>query len=266
MKLRVFDLGTIMVDQGWSIGGAGAATESNPSPQAVRRPLKIISTLIEHPKAGVLLYECGATPTFEQAWPKPVQEAFAIRGYSDSHRLDKLLNQAGYDVKDVKAIVMGHLHLDHAGGLEFFRGHNVPIYVHEQELKYAFYAVATKEDFGAYLPHYLDPGFNWKALHGSEIELFDGLTLHHTPGHTPGLMALEVKLKNSEPFLLTSDQFHVKENYFEERPLGWLLRDMSAWWTSLRKIQRLAARANANLLFGHDPDMLARYSREAYYD
>jgi glyoxylase-like metal-dependent hydrolase (beta-lactamase superfamily II) len=266
MKLHVLDLGTVMADQGWSIMGAGAATQSNPSPQSVRRQLKIIGTLIEHPKAGVILYECGAAPTYRELWPAPVQDAFAVAGYTEEHRLDKRLNKAGYEIKDVKAIIMGHLHLDHAGGLEFFRGHNVPIYVHEQELKYAFYAVCTKEDFGAYLPHYLDPSFNWKALHGSEIELFDGLTLHHTPGHTPGLMALEVKLKNSEPFLLTSDQFHVKENYFEERPLGWLIRDMSAWWTSLRKIQRLAGRANANLLFGHDPDMLAKYTKEQYYD
>ena len=208
----------------------------------------------------------GTAPTFRELWPAPVQDVFHMSRYSEENRLDKLLNQAGYEIKDVKAIIMGHLHLDHAGGLEFFRGHNVPIYVHEQEIKSTCYSVLTKEDFGAYLPHYLDASFNWKALNGSEIELFDGLTLHHTPGHTPGLMALEVKLKNADPFLLTSDQFHVKENYFEERPLGWLIRDMSAWWASLRKIQRLAGRCNANLLFGHDPDMLAKYAKEKYYD
>lgn len=75
------------------------------------------------------------------------------------------MEEAGYTLKDVSAIVMGHLHVDHAGGLEMFKGTDVPIYVHEAELKYAFYAVATKQDYGAYLPYYIDPNLNWKALH-----------------------------------------------------------------------------------------------------
>lgn len=45
---------------------------------------------------------------------------------------------------------MGHLHLDHAGGLENFKGTDVPIHVHEKELKHAYYSVATKTDIGVY--------------------------------------------------------------------------------------------------------------------
>lgn len=46
---------------------------------------------------------------------------------------------------------MGHLHLDHAGGLSYFKGTDVPIYVHELELKHAFYSVLTKTDLGVYM-------------------------------------------------------------------------------------------------------------------
>lgn len=38
--------------------------------------------------------------------------------------------------------------IDHAGGLENFKGTDVPIYVHEKELKHAYYSVATKSDIG----------------------------------------------------------------------------------------------------------------------
>ena len=69
---------------------------------------------------------------------------------------------------------MSHLHLDHAGGLEFFRGRDIPIYVHGDELRNGFYGVATGEDFGAYIPHYLDFSFNWQAFSGDQVELFDG--------------------------------------------------------------------------------------------
>lgn len=46
---------------------------------------------------------------------------------------------------------MGHLHLDHAGGLEHFQNTRVPIYVHEDELKHACWAAATNLDAGLYL-------------------------------------------------------------------------------------------------------------------
>jgi glyoxylase-like metal-dependent hydrolase (beta-lactamase superfamily II) len=43
---------------------------------------------------------------------------------------------------------MGHLHLDHAGGLTYFKGTDVPIWVHELELKHAYFSVLTKTDLG----------------------------------------------------------------------------------------------------------------------
>ena len=48
-------------------------------------------------------------------------------------------------------MIMGHLHLDHAGGLDAFRGTGVPVYVREEELKHAFYSGATKSDLGEWV-------------------------------------------------------------------------------------------------------------------
>ena len=66
---------------------------------------------------------------------------------------------------------MGHLHLDHAGGLENFRNTNIPVYTHEIELKHAFYSVATKSDLGVYLPHYLQFDINWQTWTGDFLEV-----------------------------------------------------------------------------------------------
>ncbi|GMF68210.1 unnamed protein product [Aspergillus oryzae] len=46
---------------------------------------------------------------------------------------------------------MGHLHLDHAGGLEHFLNTDVPIYVHEEEFKHACWGAGTKAEEGSYL-------------------------------------------------------------------------------------------------------------------
>lgn len=84
-------------------------------------------------------------------WGSEAVDLFPRTVYEKQNRLPEAIKAAGYDIKDVSAIVMGHMHLDHAGGLEHFRNTNVPIYVHEEEFKHACWATATKQDDGLYL-------------------------------------------------------------------------------------------------------------------
>jgi glyoxylase-like metal-dependent hydrolase (beta-lactamase superfamily II) len=265
MKLRLLDFGSLRADLGWVMEAAGVSTHSNESPETLRRDFQMLGALIEHPKHGVILYESGPAPNWKELWPEPVQEVFGIVRYEEENRLDKLLEKAGYTINDVSAIILGHMHLDHAGGLEFFRGMDVPVYAHEEEIKYAFYAIATKQDFGAYLPHYIDSTFNWKAVHGDEFEIFEGITLYHTPGHTPGMLSMKVDLDNSESFLFTSDTMFFKENYYDEQPPGWLIRDMGAWWQSLAKLKSVATRHNAHVILGHDGEVFSEYAQKGVY-
>jgi glyoxylase-like metal-dependent hydrolase (beta-lactamase superfamily II) len=246
--------------------GGGTSTASNPNPQSEKRTLKMISALIQHPKHGLILYEVGAAPNARELWGDHLFDVFPVTRYEDANRLDRAINACGFDISDVKAVIIGHLHIDHAGGLEFFRNRSVPIYVHEDELKYAFYAVATKEDIGPCLGHYLDFSFEWRTVSGEVIELFDDITLVHTPGHTPGLLGMLLELKNAGPFYFTSDMFFFKENY-DGHVQGWLLRDHAAWHRSRKKIQRLVEMRDPNLVFGHDPETLSRfYKTPEFYD
>ena len=146
MKLHLLDLGSIEYDEGWPLAAAGVSTLSAPAPPPARRRVAIIGAVIEHPTIGPVLFDTGAAAGFEELWPPIVQELFAITEYENEHRLDVALQAAGYGLEDIRAIVMSHLHLDHAGGLEFFRGTDVPVYVHADELRNGFYAVATGED------------------------------------------------------------------------------------------------------------------------
>ena len=266
MKVRLLDFGTITADLGWAIDAGGVSTHSNQSPDTLRRDFQILGALIEHPKHGVILYDIGPAPNWKDLWPDPVKEVFAITRHEEENRLDKQLEKAGYTLKDVSCIIISHLHLDHAGGLECFRGIDVPVYAHEEEIKYAFYAIATKQDFGAYLPYYIDPAFNWKAVHGEEFEIFEGITLYQTQGHTPGTMSMKVALNGSESFLFTTDTMLFKENYYDEQPLGWLIRDVSEWWRSLAKLKSIATRYNSHVILGHDEEVFAEYTKKPFYE
>ncbi|KAI4123732.1 MAG: hypothetical protein LQ347_006039, partial [Umbilicaria vellea] len=239
----------------------GTSTRSNPNPEHVRRQLVMIVGLIEHPTEGLILFETGAGKDYPEVWGAPLNDVFARVDYQKEQELDAQIALTGHSIKDVKAVIMGHLHLDHAGGLEHFVGTDVPIYVHETELKHAFYSVATGSDLGVYLPGYLKFDLNWQTFHGDFLELAPGINIRHAPGHTPGLSIMQVNMPESGTWIFTTDQYHVHENYESSHPQGWLARDHDDWVRSNQMIHRLAKRTNAKMVFGHDKECLESFEK-----
>ena len=248
-------LGYLQADAGWFLRGGNSSTMSNPSGPAKpeRRDLIMYSVLIDHPTEGLILWETGCGKDYPQVWGAPLNDIFARSRYEPEHELEAAIAKTGHSIKDVKAVVIGHLHLDHAGGLEHFRNTGIPIWVHERELKSAFFSVATGADAGVYLAHYLSTNeLNWKTFDDRTIDFAQGITLHHLPGHTDGLIGLQVNLENDGTFLFVSDHAHVIENYKPGVPQGWLARDHPAWFNSNQRLQRLEKTTGGLVVPGHD--------------
>jgi glyoxylase-like metal-dependent hydrolase (beta-lactamase superfamily II) len=263
-KVSLLDLGRLDVDDGFFIRAGTAATESSPHPSFERRRVAVAAAVVEHPQAGPILFDTGCCETTRQSWPAPALELFTPAVYNEEHHLDNALAAAGYGIDDIRAVVMGHLHLDHAGGLEKFAGKDTPVYAHELEIKQHYYAVATKEDIGAYLPGDLNWQLNWQPLHREETELFEGVVVRHMPGHTPGLLTMQAGTANSGVFMLTSDLYHVRD-VFEQDGLtqGWLGRDSAAWYRSHRWMKQLQRRYNATMVYGHDASVIEELRKQA---
>ena len=255
-KVSFLDLGRMDSDDGFFVRGATAAVESAPHPEHERRRIAVMATVVEHPTAGPILFDTGCSQDAKQEWPLPAWEAFPLNVYEERHHLDKALEAAGYSIDDIRGVVMGHLHLDHAGGLEKFRGRDIPIWAHELEIKEHYYAVATNEDIGAYLPHNLFWDLNWQPIHREETALFDGMTLRHMPGHTPGLLTMQVETQNSGHFVMTSDLYHVREVFEQDLTQGWLGRDSHDWYRSHRWMKQVQRRYDATMVYGHDATVL----------
>jgi len=147
--------------------------------------------------------------------------------------------------------------------LEHFAGKNIPIYAHEQEIKEHYFAVATKQDIGAYLPGDLNWALNWQPISRDETELFEGITLRHMPGHTPGLMTMQVETQNSGHFMLTSDLYHVRDLFEQDVTQGWLGRDSHNWWRSHTWMKQLQKRYDATMVYGHDASVLEELTAQA---
>jgi glyoxylase-like metal-dependent hydrolase (beta-lactamase superfamily II) len=246
----LLDRGTVRADLGYVLDGYTMATASDPDPEHDRAEFVVWSALIDHPEATVL-WDTGSNPAAAEEWPDPLYDAFEHVD-ADDHDLRRDLRRVGYDLGDVDAVVTSHLHLDHAGGLRAFEGTDVPVYVHADELKYAYYSAKTDEGSSAYLAADFDRNLNWSVVHGEDHTLHEGVRLLHLPGHTPGLLGVRVDLPG-ETLLVAGDEAYLAANYREEVPLGpGLLWSERHWYDSLNGLKELERRTGADVLYGHD--------------
>lgn len=253
-KVFVLPVGFLAADAGWFLRGANTSTASNPAGpngKPERRDLVMYVVLIDHPTEGLILWETGCGRDYPDVWGMPVADIFARSRYEPEHELDAAIAKVGYHIDDVKQVIIGHLHLDHAGGLVHWIGKDVPIWVHKIELESAFYCAATGADDAVYQKHYLSLDLNWKVFDERELDIFPGMTLHWLPGHTAGLCGLQINLIESGTFIFLSDHAHVQENY-HGTPQGWLARDHQAWFSSNERVKRLEKATGGLIVPGHD--------------
>ncbi|KAL2836854.1 beta-lactamase-like protein [Aspergillus pseudodeflectus] len=253
-KLWLLDLGSIDLDAANVLAGRNQfAVGLAPQPHE-RRDLIMIAALIYHPHVGLVLFDTGSCEDIITSWGAKTMECSPRNWDKSVHGLAEAIRATGAgEITDVKAVVMSHLHCDHAGGLEHFLDTEVEIWCHEDELKNAFWACATRVDQGPYLKDYLSVDrLNWRTFTGKVFEVFPGIILHHCPGHTTGSIAMQVNLEKAGTVLLTGDAFHVKENWEEGIAPGTLTRDWNEWHRSRNYLRSLAQARQAKVILGHE--------------
>jgi N-acyl homoserine lactone hydrolase len=226
--------------------------------------------LIEHPRGLVVIdggnaAECATDPEGHWAgitsvyWPVMTPEQACVPA----------LKAAGFDPADVRYVLQSHLHLDHTGALAAIDEFpNADVIVRRTEHQYAvapdWFAAGgyIQKDFNK-------PGVAWAFLEDNEdgYDLFgDGvIRCWSTPGHAPGHQSFEVTLANSGTMLLTIDAAYTTDHW-NEKALPGFLASVVDTVRSVRKLHRIAARSDATVVTGHDPEAWPtfRHTPEAY--
>ncbi|MBX5464777.1 MAG: MBL fold metallo-hydrolase, partial [Clostridia bacterium] len=168
---------------------------------------------------------------------------FDTGGMNERVELPARLAAAGVAPEEVEAVVLSHLHFDHAANWELFP--RAEILVHRRELEYAASDGADPATLRCQARE-LARHPRLRPVEG-ELELGEGLRLLEVPGHTPGSLALE-----AGEAVLCGDA--LKNRWDLEGGVP-----QPVWDPGLARasIQRLAARAG-RLYPGHDAPLERR--------
>jgi N-acyl homoserine lactone hydrolase len=219
--------------------------------------------LIETP-GGRVLFDCGAHPDFAT----PGSGRLAATGSSevavtpDDH-LERILATVGVTPADVDLVVLSHLHYDHCGGLAQLT--RADVYAGQAELGFAL--DPSPAQAGAYFPEDFAcvPEPRWHPVGGEHDLLGDGaLVVLPTPGHTPGHVALLVRLAH-RTLLLAGDAAYDSAAVRSRRLPGFLW-DADALLESWQRLEELERSEAAEIILTHELPPGALVGSDAPYD
>ncbi|WP_227367833.1 N-acyl homoserine lactonase family protein [Halomonas sp. M20] len=212
--------------------------------------------VIEHPE-GLILFDAGLD-TAILTNPNYVDSAigrffmrrlFRLRLQPDETLTNKLAG-LGFDVADVRKVVVSHLHFDHVGGIAKVPHADLLVSRNEWD---QLSGPHPERDF-IFREHVQRPGARWQLVDfehtddpllapfgGCHDVMNDGsLILLPTPGHTPGSISMLARIKGRAPVLLIGDLAYEAELLMKDQLPG--TGDKAQLLSSYAKVRGLKQR------------------------
>lgn len=214
-----------------------------------RMPLQTNSLLLER-GGRLVVVEVGIGDKFGEK----ERQIYAL----GDRAIHDALHEAGCDPGDVDAVIVTHLHFDHAGGLTRRSGNgpaltfpNAEIIVQRREWEDAIANRSTMHK--TYLKEHLTPEVAERVtLVDGEDEVLPGVHVFPVPGHTWGQQAVRIDAGDGRQVVFVPD---VMPTRWHARPSSCMAYDVEAWTSQQEraKLLRCAAERGWTLVLDHEP-------------
>ena len=176
------------------------------------------------------------------------------KGVFDYASPTDLLPKLGVDPKDIRSIIISHLHYDHFSMPE--RYPNAAFYVQSDDIDYFTGRGRSHPAFGSADPAAIDQIASLRAAGRINAVtgdwVLDGVKVMHVGGHTPGHQ-ISVVEAGGKPLVLACDASHFYANLETRTPTS-VIHDYDNYQRGFTTIQMLAQ--SGRWFPGHDPKML----------
>jgi glyoxylase-like metal-dependent hydrolase (beta-lactamase superfamily II) len=191
-----------------------------------------------------------------------LRKIYRIEAGSDN--LATALNDAGCQPDEITDVILTHLHFDHTGGaLNFARDEPLPAFpnavYHVQRSNFDWANTPCEIDRASYIRRNFYPLFEMGKLHllDGETEIFPGIELLTSDGHTPGQQHVLIH-DDRTPVFFCGDLFPTVFHL----PTAWIsaydLQPLKLIEEKKRIVQRVVDE-NWRIIFPHDPAIAAAF-------
>lgn len=225
------------------------------------QPLPIYTWVIEHPE-GIIIVDTGETARATQPGNFPSWHPYYKLGLREwvkpEQEIGPRLREIGILPKDVRWVVMTHLHTDHAGGLSHFPDSEIIVSLTEYQI-----ARGTAGRMRGYLnqhwPDWFSPRLiTWEPTAVGSFPKSLTLTstgdvhLVPTPGHTPGHLSVVLE-KNNGIYFFAGDVSYTEQLMLQQKVDG-VAPDVATAQQTLKRVRHYVQQTHAVYLPSHDPE------------
>ena len=198
-----------------------------------------------------IVVDCGFAP-----------DVGARRGRTCLQKPPDALRALGVEPESVSTVLVTHLHYDHIGNLAAFPA--ATLIVSRRELDFWSSPMARRFQFASVveeseiaLVRAAAAAGRVRLIEGTE-EIAEGVTATTVGGHSPGQLIAVVRSERGD-VVLASDAAHFYDELEFDRPFS-VVGDLVEMYAAYDLLKELA-RAGAEVVPGHDPDVALRYPR-----
>lgn len=169
------------------------------------------------------------------------------------------LERLGIAPTEIETIIFTHLHWDHCYNINYFP--NARLIVSAKEYRYALDPIPYNWNSYEHPRLGIQPSFHGYKfdLVYDEEQIFDGVRVFPTPGHSPGHMSVSVRTRQGR-YVIAGDLFFLRENLEPDEKRGWpfvpigrYVNMLELWHSSEDALRRADF-----ILMSHDPSQIGK--------